>query len=86
MPWCRAGRPEKHDRLGAVSSPIAAPRRRRQNAVSRRGRYAFALAVVAGVVAVVIVVLTALGSEARGVAFGTGLRPDTAVRPIPKAG
>ena len=50
------------------------------------GNYAFALAVVAGVVAVVIVVLTALGSEARGVAFGTGLRPDTAVRPIPKAG
>ena len=50
------------------------------------GNYAFALAVVAGVVAVVIVVLTALGSEARGVAFGTGLRLDTAVRPIPKAG
>jgi len=45
-----------------------------------------ALAIVAGVVAVAIIVLTALGSEARGVAFGTGLSPDTATSPIPKGG
>jgi SHS family lactate transporter-like MFS transporter len=44
------------------------------------GDYALALAVVAGAVAVVIVVLTALGSEAKGIAFGTGLSPDAAVR------
>jgi SHS family lactate transporter-like MFS transporter len=36
------------------------------------GNYALALAVVAGTVAVVIVILTALGIEAKGVAFGTG--------------
>ncbi len=35
------------------------------------GDYAFALALVAGVVAIVIVILTALGAEARGVVFGT---------------
>jgi MFS transporter, SHS family, lactate transporter len=35
------------------------------------GDYAFALALVAGVVAIVIVILTALGTEARGVVFGT---------------
>jgi SHS family lactate transporter-like MFS transporter len=35
------------------------------------GDYAFALAVVAGVVAIAIIGLTALGTEARGVAFGT---------------
>jgi SHS family lactate transporter-like MFS transporter len=35
------------------------------------GNYAFALALVAGIVAVAIIVLTALGSEARGVKFGT---------------
>ena len=34
------------------------------------GDYAFALALVAGVVAIVIVILTALGTEARGVVFG----------------
>ena len=34
------------------------------------GDYAFALAVVAGVVAVAIVILTALGTEAEGVVFG----------------
>src|SRR5271157_993923 len=34
------------------------------------GDYAFALAVVAGTVAVAIVILTALGSEAKGVVFG----------------
>ena len=41
------------------------------------GNYAFALAVVAGVVAVAIAILTALGTEAKGVAFGTGLRPNS---------
>jgi MFS transporter, SHS family, lactate transporter len=35
------------------------------------GDYAFALAVVAGVVAIAIVVLTAFGTEAKGVVFGT---------------
>jgi SHS family lactate transporter-like MFS transporter len=34
------------------------------------GDYAFALAVVAGTVAVAIIILTALGSEAKGVVFG----------------
>ena len=34
------------------------------------GNYAIALALVAGIVAVVIVILTALGTEAKGVAFG----------------
>lgn len=37
--------------------------------------YAFALALVAGIVAVAIVILAALGVEAKGVAFGTGRRP-----------
>ena len=36
------------------------------------GDYSFALAVVAGTVAVVIAILTALGTEARGVTFETG--------------
>jgi SHS family lactate transporter-like MFS transporter len=36
------------------------------------GNYAMALATVAGVVAVIIVILAALGSEAKGIAFGTG--------------
>ena len=40
------------------------------------GDYAFALAVVAGTVAVVIAVLTALGTEAKGVAFGAGAAAD----------
>jgi MFS transporter, SHS family, lactate transporter len=37
--------------------------------------YALALAAVAGTVAVVIVILTALGREAKGVEFGTGRAP-----------
>lgn len=37
--------------------------------------YAFALALVAGIVAVAIVILAALGIEAKGVAFGTDRRP-----------
>jgi MFS transporter, SHS family, lactate transporter len=36
------------------------------------GNYALALATVAGVVAVIIVILAALGSEAKGIAFGAG--------------
>jgi len=36
------------------------------------GDYAFALALVAGTVAVVIAILTAVGIEAKGVVFGTG--------------
>src|ERR1700680_3557113 len=36
------------------------------------GNYALALGVVAGTVAVVIIILTAFGIEAKGVAFGTG--------------
>jgi len=36
------------------------------------GNYALALAVVAGAVAVAIIILTAFGIEAKGVVFGTG--------------
>ena len=39
------------------------------------GNYAFALALVAGVVAVTVIILTVLGSEARGVKFGTAEVP-----------
>lgn len=39
------------------------------------GDYAFALALVAGVVAVTVIILTVLGSEARGVKFGTAEVP-----------
>ncbi len=47
------------------------------------GNYALALAAVAGTVAVVIVILTAIGTEAKGVRFGTGAVPGraTAVSP-----
>ena len=34
--------------------------------------YAFSLAIVAGAAAIAIVILTALGTRAKGVAFGTG--------------
>jgi len=44
-------------------------------AASYGGDYAIALAAVAGTVAVVIVVLTAIGTEAKGVQFGTGRIP-----------
>jgi MFS transporter, SHS family, lactate transporter len=52
-------------------------------AVSYGGDYALALAAVAGTVAVVIIVLTAVGTEAKGVQFGTGRipGPDAAVSP-----
>jgi SHS family lactate transporter-like MFS transporter len=36
------------------------------------GNYGLALALVAGSVAIIIAVLTSLGMEAKGVAFGTG--------------
>ncbi len=36
------------------------------------GDYGFALALVAGTVAVAIAILTALGDEAKGVVFGAG--------------
>jgi SHS family lactate transporter-like MFS transporter len=55
-------------------------------AVHYGGNYAFALAAVAGTVAVAIVILTAVGFEAKGVKFGTGYSPDTAAGPIPEAG
>jgi MFS transporter, SHS family, lactate transporter len=45
--------------------------------------YGFALAVVAGTVAVAIVVLAALGVEAKGVAFGRGQIGKAAARPAP---
>ena len=38
--------------------------------------YAFALALVAGIVVVVIVILTAIGVEAKGVAFGRSAEPE----------
>src|ERR1700722_19281695 len=44
-------------------------------AVHYGGDYAIALAVVAGTVAVVIAILTALGTEAKGIVFGTGGAP-----------
>jgi SHS family lactate transporter-like MFS transporter len=44
-------------------------------AVSHGNDYAIALAAVAGTVAVVIAILTALGPEAKGVGFGTGRAP-----------
>jgi len=43
--------------------------------------YAFALALVAGIVAVAIVILTAVGSEARGIVFGhSNVKPDMRAR------
>jgi SHS family lactate transporter-like MFS transporter len=44
-------------------------------AVHYGNNYALALAVVAGTVAVVIAIVTALGTEAKGVKFGTGSAP-----------
>ena len=48
------------------------------------GDYALALAAVAGTVAVVIVVLTAIGTEAKGIRFGTSAisDPGAAVSPV----
>jgi SHS family lactate transporter-like MFS transporter len=44
-------------------------------AVHYGGDYAIALAVVAGTVAIVIAILTALGTEAKGIVFGTDRTP-----------
>jgi hypothetical protein len=44
--------------------------RRATAATSYGGNYGIALALVAGTVAIVIAILTALGVEAKGVAFG----------------
>jgi MFS transporter, SHS family, lactate transporter len=44
-------------------------------AVHYGGDYAIALAVVAGTVAVIIAILTALGTEAKGIVFGTDCAP-----------
>jgi MFS transporter, SHS family, lactate transporter len=52
-------------------------------AASYGGDYALALAAVAGTVAVVIVVLTAIGTEAKGVRFGTGRIPGPGVAVSP---
>jgi SHS family lactate transporter-like MFS transporter len=46
--------------------------------VSFGGNYALALALVAGPGAVVIVILTALGIEAKGAVFGTARVPQPA--------
>jgi MFS transporter, SHS family, lactate transporter len=53
--------------IASVNAPLQA-----WIAAQYGGDYAFALAAVAGTVAVVIAILTALGTEAKGVAFGTG--------------
>jgi SHS family lactate transporter-like MFS transporter len=45
--------------------------------------YGFALALVAGIVAVAIVILAALGVEAKGVAFGTGRPPSAGAAATP---
>ena len=53
--------------IASVNAPLQA-----SIAAHYGGDYAIALAVVAGTVAVAIVVLTAAGTEAKGVRFGTG--------------
>jgi SHS family lactate transporter-like MFS transporter len=60
-------------------------------AVRYGGNYALALAVVAGTVAVVIVILTALGTEAKGAVFGAGrlrgqLDPKAVTSPVRSPG
>jgi MFS transporter, SHS family, lactate transporter len=52
--------------IASVNAPLQA-----SIAVSYGGDYALALALVAGTGAIVIVILTALGLEAKGVVFGT---------------
>jgi MFS transporter, SHS family, lactate transporter len=56
--------------IAAVNAPLQAG-----IATHYGNDYAFALALVAGIVAVAIVVLTALGTEAKGVAFGSSIAP-----------
>ena len=64
--------------IASVNAPLQA-----SIAAHYGGDYAIALAVVAGTVAVAIVVLTAVGTEAKGVQFGTGadLAPGAAASP-----
>ncbi|MFZ0722741.1 MAG: MFS transporter [Xanthobacteraceae bacterium] len=64
--------------IASVNAPLQA-----SIAAHYGGDYAIALAVVAGTVAVAIVVLTAVGTEAKGVRFGTGadLAPGAAASP-----
>jgi MFS transporter, SHS family, lactate transporter len=56
--------------IAAVNAPLQAG-----IATHYGNDYAFALALVAGIVAVVIVILTAIGIEAKGVAFGSRIAP-----------
>jgi SHS family lactate transporter-like MFS transporter len=51
--------------IASVNAPLQA-----SLAAHWGGNYGMALALVAGIVAVVIVILTALGTEAKGVTFG----------------
>jgi SHS family lactate transporter-like MFS transporter len=59
---------------------------------ARSGNYGLALAVVAGTGAIVIAILTALGTEARGVTFGQArirtaqTAPTAAASPLPSSG
>jgi len=59
---------------------------------ARSGNYGLALAVVAGTGAIVIAILTALGTEARGVTFGQArirtaqTAPSAAASPLPSSG
>ncbi len=53
--------------IASVNAPLQA-----SIAAHYGGNYAIALALVAGTVAVAIVILTAIGTEAKGVAFGNG--------------
>jgi MFS transporter, SHS family, lactate transporter len=64
--------------IAAVNAPLQAG-----IAVHYGNDYAFALALVAGIVAVVIIILAAVGVEAKGVAFGRG---QTAATPAAAAG
>jgi SHS family lactate transporter-like MFS transporter len=53
--------------IASVNAPLQA-----SIAAHYGGDYAIALALVAGIVAVAIVILAAVGTEAKGVAFGNG--------------
>jgi SHS family lactate transporter-like MFS transporter len=63
--------------IASVNAPLQAG-----IATSYGGDYGFALALVAGTVAIVIAVLTALGVEAKGVVFGAAREREDQVRPV----
>jgi SHS family lactate transporter-like MFS transporter len=63
--------------IASVNAPLQAG-----IATSYGGDYGFALALVAGTVAIVIAVLTALGVEAKGVVFGEAREREDQVRPV----